>query len=101
MNAIKKGNIPNQQTSGELRDGEYHPAAESALVWFKEWQLKDLNRYLIVKESIASTALSGNRLAEILSETLQRLDEGKPVSDRYLLGLCWFLKEDYESQKEN
>lgn len=90
--AVIKGKIP---TISELREKEYHPAAESALVWFKEWQLADLQRYMMVREAIASTALSGNRLAEIANGTLERLDKGEPVSDRYLLGLCWFLKEDY------
>lgn len=47
---------------------------------------------MLLQESLASTALSGNRSAEIMSETLRRLLNGEPVSDRYLLGLAWFLR---------
>ncbi len=43
--------------------------------------------------SFASDAIEGNRLAEICGETLRRVIAGEPVSDRYLLGLCWTLRE--------
>jgi len=43
------------------------------------------------KEALASTALSGNRLAEICMGTIDRLAKGEPVSDRYLLGLAWTI----------
>ena len=49
-----------------------------------------------MKESLASTAIEGNRLAEICLGTIERLEKGQPVSDRYLLGLCWFLKQGEE-----
>ena len=29
------------------------------------------------------------------------LEKGEPVSDRYLLGLCWFLKEMLEEKEDN
>ena len=44
-------------------------------------------------ESLSSCAIENNRLAEILAETLHRVMTGEKVSDRYLLGLAWFLKE--------
>lgn len=79
--------------SSVIKEGEYHPSADMAMAWFKEWQIRQgIGGYALVREAIASTALSGNRLAEILNGTLDRLEQGKPVSDRYLLGLCWYLK---------
>lgn len=72
---------------------EHHPAADSALRWYKQWVLEDVHRYVMAREAIASTALSGNRTAEICNGTLERLKSGEPVSDRYLLGLVWTLME--------
>jgi len=79
----------------ELQVNEYHPAATDALWWYKEWA-KDFRRYAMVREALASTALAGNRLAQICNGTLDRLQKGQPVSDRYLLGLCWFLRHEME-----
>ena len=59
----------------EIKPGEYHPIANEAIRWFRVWQ-KDLKRYAIVRESIASTALSGNRMAQICNGTLDRLEKG-------------------------
>lgn len=75
--------------SGTLREGEHHPAADSAMTWIKSHPM------LMLKwtEPLASTALSGNRVAELCYETLRRLQAGEPVSDRYLLGLAWTLRE--------
>ena len=75
--------------SGTLKDGEPHPAVESALNWLRSQDLKQLS---IFQESFSSCAIEGNRLAEICSETLQRLMDRKPVSDRYLLGLVWTMR---------
>ena len=79
----------------ELLPTEHHMAADHAMTWFKEWQLQNLQKYGMLREAVASTALSGNRLAQILHGTLERLATGQPVSDRYLLGLCWYIKEIY------
>jgi len=83
-----------------LKTGEIHPSAGSAMSWLHEWQIADLRRWAVMREAVASTALSGNRLAEICHGTLERLDKNEPISDRYLLGLCWFLKELYQSREE-
>lgn len=74
----------------ELKEGEFHPAAYSAMLWFRKIGTLEKMR---MTEAVASTALSGNRLAEICTSTLRRLEKGEPVSDRYLLGLCWTLME--------
>lgn len=76
------------QTIGTLKEGEFHPAANSAMAYIQGIPPADL---LLWAESLASTALSGSRLAEICTETLDRVMTGKPVSDRYLLGLGFTL----------
>lgn len=86
--------------NSELKPTEYHMSADHAMQWFKTWQAEDLGRFAIMREAVASTALSGNRLAQVLNGTLDRLANSKPVSDRYLLGLCWYIKMQYDT-KEN
>jgi hypothetical protein len=74
-------------TPGTLADNEFHPAASGALSYIQQHaSFMDL-------EALASTALSGNRLAEVCSETLRRILENEPVSDRYVLGLAWTLRQ--------
>lgn len=87
-----------------LKANEYHPSADDALAWYKKWAVDDPVRYSITKESLASTSLSGNRGATVMLGTMNRLEAGAPVSDRYLLGLCWFLKmadEQIATTKDN
>lgn len=80
----------------ELLPTEHHMAADHAMAWFKEWQLSHLDEYAMLREAVASTAMvRSNRLAQILHGTLERLATSQPVSDRYLLGLCWYIKEIY------
>lgn len=79
-----------------LTTEEYHPAADSAMVWIKWFISSDPLRWLQIKEALASTALSGNRMAEVCLGTIERLANSEPVSDRYLLGLCWFLRDSFE-----
>lgn len=71
-----------------LKEGEAHPAAYIALHYLNKKKL-DIKDWLMIQEAIASTALSGNRTADICLSTLKRLEKGEPVSDRYLMGLAW------------
>lgn len=82
-------------TPGTLNDREPHPAAYSAKARIAAMPVEDLNRWL---ESFSSCAIENNRLSEVCGETLRRLMNGEPVSDRYLLGLAWtmFGTEDYK-----
>ena len=73
---------------GTLRDGEPHPSAVKAFEFVKSLSPKDLMQW---RESFASCAIEGNRLAEVCGETLDRILNGKPVSDQYVLGLAWCL----------
>jgi hypothetical protein len=75
---------------GTLRPGRPHPAARSALAWIRTQPLPTLLQW---QEAFASTALEGNFAAEVYCETLRRLLEGEAVSDRYLLGLVWVMRE--------
>ena len=72
----------------ELHPGEFHPAALSALEWIKAHDVKEL---CLTQEACASCAIEGNRTAEVCSGTLDRLLTGKPVGERYILGLAWFM----------
>jgi hypothetical protein len=75
---------------GTLPLGTPHPAARSALAWIRTQPLPTLLQW---QEAFASTALEGNQAGEVCGETLRRLLEGEPVSDRYLLGLVWVMRE--------
>jgi len=76
---------------GTLKLGEPHPMAQFAKEYVLAFVL-DPKRLGMIKEALSSCALAGNRGAEILSCTLDRILACKPVSDRYLLGLAWGLK---------
>lgn len=80
---------------GTLKENEYHPSADNAMRWLQDFILSNPVQWLQIKESIASTAISGNRLSEILMSTIERLDNKQPVSDRYLLGLTWFIRDNF------
>lgn len=75
--------------NGDLKIGEPHPAVYDAYRWIKSLPIKEL---CILTESFASCAIENNREAEICLETLNRITEGRPVSDRYVLGLAWYIR---------
>lgn len=80
----------------ELERGEPHPAAESARQWLNEQVAKDLTFLPMWHEAFASCAIEGNRLGEICSATLDRIQRDEPISDRYLLGLVWTMRDRKE-----
>ncbi len=82
----------------ELNPNEPHPSARYALKWIQSLPIHELGMW---NESFASNAIEGNRMAEICSETLDRLLSGKPVSDRYLLGLAWAMRYEDETKPKN
>jgi len=73
-----------------LKDNEPHPAVEIARNFIAKEMLQ-FNNYLSAKEAIASCAIENNRLAEICLSTIRRVENGEPVSDRYLMGLAWLF----------
>lgn len=75
-------------TRGELKLGEPHPAAFDAQKFIASLSHSEISIWL---ESFSSCAIEGNRLAEICSETLNRLMHSEPVSDRYILGLAFTI----------
>ena len=69
-----------QLSPGTLLIGEVHPAAHSAMGFIKAFITNNIRETMIMLESLASCALSGDRLAEICHETLRRVINGEMVS---------------------
>ena len=82
--------------NGELKQGEFHPAASFAMRYIKSLPVEELMSW---NEAFASSAIEGNRTAEICGETLNRILTGQPVSDRYLLGLAWVMRCESEDEE--
>lgn len=78
-----------EESPGTLQIGEPHPSAYDAYRYVNDLSFE---RKSVLMESFSSCALSGNRSAEIAAETLRRVMNGEPVSDRYILGLAWQIK---------
>lgn len=76
-----------------LKDNEPHPAAFDAKQWIVDYVTRhDGTEAFRLLESFCSVGMSGNRLAEICGGTLRRMLNKEPVSDRYLLGLAWTIR---------
>lgn len=85
---------------GELKSNEPHPMARDAMAFVKEWMAKQtIQSFAMLREAMASCAIEGNRVGEVCGATLDRLLKSEPVSDRYLLGLAWFIR-NFEEQKD-
>lgn len=74
---------------GELAPSEPHPAAYEAKAWIAKQPPEELYKW---REAFASCAIEGNRIGDVCAETLNRLMNAQPVSDRYLLGLAWTMR---------
>lgn len=77
--------------SADLEIGEFHPMAPEAMRYIISKPIEEL---LGMQEAFASCAIEGNRVAEICGDTLRRVLEKDKVSDRYLLGLYCYMKEN-------
>jgi hypothetical protein len=84
------------EVKGNLEKGEIHPSSHIAMKYIRK-KFNDGNIAELM-EPLASSALSGNRMAEIVHETLRRVYYGEPVSDRYLMGAMIFLWEMNEEK---
>jgi len=81
-----------------LKEDEPHPASVQALQYI---QSLGFQRLLTYQDAFASLSMEGsNRLAEICSGTLTKLIDAEPVSDCYLLGLAWTMKDMEEELTE-
>jgi hypothetical protein len=69
---------------------EPHPSAQPALSFILSLGLDTL---LQIREATSSCGYTGNRTAEICGETLRRILDKEKVSDRYILGLAWFIMD--------
>ena len=85
------------ENEGTLAVHEPHPASFGALMYIRTIPVEELMK---LQEAFASLGLSGDRTGEVCSETLKRVIDGSPVSDRYVLGLAWFIKDVYATAKE-
>lgn len=81
---------------GALAPTEPHPSAWSAAKYVNRLGYEKLMSY---REAFASCAIENNRLGEICAETINRILEKRTVSDRYLLGLVWAIR-DMEDEHE-
>jgi hypothetical protein len=98
MSAVKCNYMTDR---GTLEPSEPHPAVRSAQRWLNAYVKRHQATAMpILLEAFASAALSGNRMAEICHETLQRVLNGDPISDRYYLGLVWMIREIEESKPQ-
>jgi hypothetical protein len=88
-----------ENSVGTLAPTEPHPSAFPARDYLAK--LAREGKIPLYLEAFASTALSGNRLAEVCHETLQRMSNALPVSDRYVLGLAWAIRDMEEAQKSS
>jgi hypothetical protein len=85
-------------TRGTLAHNEVHPAAQIAVDYIAGIPVEKLYTYM---ESFSSCAIEGNRLAEVCAETLRRLMDRRPVSDRYVMGLAWAIWEMERNGRES
>lgn len=88
-----------QTPLGTLKIGEIHPMAHDAFHYVKQYLLTNILEANRLMESFASCAIEGNRLGEICSETMRRIMHGEAISDRYLFGLAWFLRNMEDDKK--
>lgn len=75
----------------ELTPEEFHPAARSAYRWLKGYMVNNAEDYRRLRVSLQISADEGNRQAQVCMGTIERLENGQPISDRYLLGLAWTI----------
>lgn len=76
-----------KETKVELEIGENHPMTPFAMRYIKA------NITPIYIEAISSLALSGDRAAAMCLHTYTLIEKGKPVGERCVLGLAWYVKE--------
>lgn len=84
------------QERGTLNPTEPHPMAHNAYRYIIS---RSPIKNSLALETLSSCAIEGNRLAEVCAETLRRVMYNEPVSDRYLMGLCLYLKEMDENNE--
>lgn len=75
----------------EIKADEFHPAARQAYRWLKGFMVTNPADYSRCMLALSMAAVGDNRQAQICMGTVERLRTSQPVSDRYLLGLCWTI----------
>lgn len=77
-----------EEERGTLEHGEPHPCAYIALEYISNIGYTNQSN---LREAFSSCTIEGNRFAEVCGETLRRLMDREPVSDRYICGLAVFI----------
>ncbi len=76
---------------GTLKKGEFHPATKDATQIIAAAKT-DPETWQLVRTKLEQDIERGDRFSEICLETVNRLDAGQPVGERYMFGLaCWLL----------
>lgn len=83
---------------GLLVADEPHPMTEDALNYCA--RALGSERGLVVYESMAKIAMTGDRASQVCFETARRIMEGESVPDRDILGLAWMLRSiDHQARQ--
>ena len=70
-----------------------------ALQYVQEYRLTHIKEWCMMIESLSSCAIEGNQMAEELLTTINRIEKGEGVGDRWVLQLAYYLlKEDCHGQ---
>ena len=81
----------------QLPIGVPHPAAVSAYEYIGKMPLLEMISW---EEAFASTFIANpnSLLAEVCLSTIQRMMNGQPVGDRFILGLAWTIRNMIEKE---
>ena len=71
-----------------------HPMVYDA----KAYLLELKHKLPVYAEVLSLCSSNGNELARVCSETMESFLTGKPVADRYLLGLAWYIRNSEEGR---
>jgi hypothetical protein len=75
---------------GMLKEGECHPAVGYAMKYLQSLGIDKKYRYL---EAFNSNKLGDNRVSAVCSETLIRYLKSEDITDKYILGLAWCIRD--------
>lgn len=79
--------------NGTLDSRENHPLVDNALDYLQFIRKHYPDKWLLLSKDIEMFAQDGEPLHQVLFSTIKRIESGKVVSDRYALGLAWFVRQ--------
>ena len=72
--------------------------AQDALNYVMGYRAEHFKEWLLLTESLATCAIEGNQMADELVSTINRLDRGVGVGDRWILQLAYYLLTSWEEK---